>query len=214
MPLVDVSLTVETAALPADVRDFLREADQRIEQFCQDAHIPGFIPSDHTTAYRVLQALSRQGIAPGALFCEWGSGFGVIACLAAMVGFDACGIEIEGELVDAARQLAADFGLSVEFHRGSFIPAGNEARFDGPGFTRLKTDANSAQQEWGLVPADFDAVFAYPWPDEEHVIAALFERYATAGAVLLTYHGEQHLSVRRKTNGRPRDRRGGRRGGL
>lgn len=213
MPLVDVSLTIETAALPADVRAFLREADRRIERFCQDANIFGFVPSDYTAAYHALQASAREGVVPGESFCEWGSGFGVVACLAAMIGFDACGIEIEEELVDAARQLADDFGLSVEFLRGSFIPAGSEDCFDGAGFTRLVTDANEAQQEWGLVPADFDAVFAYPWPDEEHVIAELFERYATAGAVLLTYHGEQQLRIRRKTNGRSRDRRGWQRGG-
>ena len=153
MPLVDLSLTIEAAALPADVRAFLREADRRIERFCQDAHIPGFVPSDFTTAYGALHAIAANSVAPGDLFCEWGSGFGVVACLAAMLGFEACGIEIEEELVDAARQLADDFGLTVEFLRGSFIPQGSEVCLDADdGFAWLTTHDGGAQEELGWFP--------------------------------------------------------------
>src|SRR5579885_3294362 len=114
MALLDVKLTVADAELPADVRALLREADRRIERFQRDCHVPGFVPSDFAGAYRVLRALQEADAAPGGLFCEWGSGFGVVACLAALLGYDAHGIEIEGELVDAARELAADFDLPVE----------------------------------------------------------------------------------------------------
>ena len=34
---------------------------------------------------------------------------------------------------------------------------------------------------------DDNAIFAYPWPGEEWVIARLFEKYAAEGALLLTY---------------------------
>ena len=66
-----------------------------------------------------MAALAANDILPGTLFCEWGSGFGVVTCLAAMLEFDASGIEIESDLVDAAEDLSADFGLAVEFMCGS-----------------------------------------------------------------------------------------------
>ena len=50
----------------------------------------------------------------------------------------------------------------------------------------------------GFGPADFDVIFAFPWPDEEDVIPALFDRYAVRGAVLVTYHEGESFRVRRK----------------
>src|SRR5207248_1398205 len=120
------SLSVKDVSLPGDVRAFLREADRRVERFLRDGRVPAFVPSDFGRAYLTLRAAADAGLA-GGLFCEWGSGVGVVACLAALLDFDACGIEVEAELVDAARRLADDFGLPVEFAHGSFIPAGYDA---------------------------------------------------------------------------------------
>ena len=47
-------------------------------------------------------------------------------------------------------------------------------------------------------PADFDVIFAYPWPDEERLIRTLFDRLAGVGAKLLTYHGGDDFQLRRK----------------
>jgi hypothetical protein len=49
-----------------------------------------------------------------------------------------------------------------------------------------------------LAPDDFDIIFAYPWPDEAQVVDDLFDRYAAAGAVLLTYEGGADFRLRRK----------------
>ena len=133
--------------------------------------------------------------APGHRFCEWGSGFGVVACLAAMLGFEATGIEIEADLVDAARELAEDFDVSAEFIRGSFLPEGTDLMGR---FAWFGTD--EGHDDPGLVPDDFDVIFAYPWPDEEGMIEALFEKHAADGAVLITYHGMDGLRLRRKTD--------------
>ncbi len=199
MPLVDLTLSINAAPLPRDVRAFLREADRRIERFQIERTIPGFVPSDFARAYGALRALAAGDVARGNLFCEWGSGFGVVACLAAMLDFDAYGIEIEDELVDAAQRLAEDFGLPVEFVCGSFIPRGGAACLDaGDEFAWLTTDEGNPLEELGLDPEDFDVVFAYPWPDEEDVVAALFERHAGAGALLVTYHEGENLYLRRK----------------
>jgi len=199
MPLADLDLVIASAPVPRDVRSFLREAERRIERFQIDCRVPGFVPSDFERTFATLRALAEAELSPGNLFCEWGSGFGVVACLAAMLDFDACGIEIEGELVDAARQLADDFDLPVEFVRGSFIPRGGEAYVDTrDGFSWLTTDTSGAHEELGIGPDDFDVIFAYPWPDEEGVTEKLFQRYARLGAVLVTYHGGEVLRLRRK----------------
>src|SRR5262245_26928177 len=108
MALVELNLPPDEAAIPREVRRFLREADQRINLFLTAGRVTGFVPSDYVGAYRVLRALSGSPLARGTRFCEWGSGFGVVAGLAAMLDFESCGIEIEGELVNHARQLADD----------------------------------------------------------------------------------------------------------
>jgi hypothetical protein len=201
MSLVDLKLRIDDSAPPHDVSVFLREAERRIERFQLSSRVPGFVPSDFARAYGVLRALAEADLAPGALFCEWGSGFGVVACLASLLHVDAFGIEIEAELVDAARQLAADFDLPVEFIHGSFIPRGADTSADaGDGFSWFTADEGSAHEELGLAPEDFAVIFAYPWPDEERVTRDLFERYAALGAVLVTYHGGPDFRVRRKSS--------------
>lgn len=200
MPLEELSLHVGKVALPANVRLFLKEARRRIERFQRSHHIPGFIAGDFARIYSGLHAVVAADLAAGSLFCEWGSGFGVVACLAAMLDFEACGIEIEGDLVDAARELAADFALPVEFVCGSFIPGDGEPHADvDDDFAWLTTDTGSTLDELGLAHDDFSAVYAYPWPDEEHLIGDLFERHAAPDALLITFHGGDAFRVRRKT---------------
>src|SRR5438128_1205380 len=199
IPLVELIVPAASVAMPADVRAFLDEADRRIERFQIERHVPGFVPSDFARTYGVLQVLADTDLAGGNLFCEWGSGFGVVACLAAMLDFDAHGIEIDRGLVDEARQLAADFDLPVEFARGSFIPARTDVRLEAnDGFCWLVTEERGTADETDLGPDDFNVIFAYPWPDEEHVVEELFERHATSGAVLVTYRGVEQLRVQRK----------------
>src|SRR5215831_4617978 len=153
MPLRDIDLSPSDDPIPADVARFIREADRRIEVFQDGCRVPGFVPSDYSAGYRVLRAVAESGLTRGRRFCEWGSGFGVVACLAAMLDFDACGVEIEGELVDAARQLADDFGLPVEFIRGSFIPKGGDpCQHTTEEFAWLTPDESTTHEELALGP--------------------------------------------------------------
>ncbi len=206
MPLTDIDLDLFAHTLPAGVEAFLREADARVEAYAIRHHVgsSGFVPSDFVTVYRALRAIVEGGLAPGESFCEWGSGFGVVASLAAMLGLHSHGIEIQSDLVDASQSLAEDFGLAVEFIHGSFIPRGGTNLVDD-GFadtneqvTWLITDSDGAYDELGLDPCDFDLIFAYPWPGEESVIEALFEQYAATGSLLLTYNQYDVVRVQRK----------------
>jgi hypothetical protein len=203
MPLVEMPSFSRQPPLPHAIRKFIREADRRIERFRREHRVPAFVPSDFAATYSSLRALQESGCLSGGWFCEWGSGFGVTSCLAAMLGFDALGIEIEGVLVDAARRLATDFDVEVEFVEGSFIPAGGGAFVDGIDCGWLTCVAGGGHETLGLDPEDFDVVFAYPWPDEECLTAALFERYAREGAVLVTDHELGGLRLRRRWSALP-----------
>ncbi len=210
MPLVDIEISINGSVLPDDVVVFLREADLRVSQFVENSpiRVTGFVPSDFVTVYRALRAISEANLAPGTSLCEWGSGFGVVASLAAMLGFKVCGIEIERDLVDASRRLADDFGLPVEFVHGSFVPSSAEAYAEEAYADNnaesfwLVTDADDAYDESGLNPDDFDVVFAYPWPGEEILIESLFEKYAAEGALLLMYNQYNSVRLQRKVSKR------------
>src|SRR5260370_28102597 len=151
MPLADLDLLISRTPVPSDVRFFRLEAERRIERFHLTCKIPALVPSEFEFAYNVLHALASAAPTFGGLFCEWGSGFGVVACLAAMLDFDACGIEIEGDLVEAAEQLAGDFDVPVEFVCGSFIPKCAQVCSEADnGFAWLVTDKGNTEEELGL----------------------------------------------------------------
>jgi len=212
MPLVAVELENNDSALPDDVADFLREADSRISQFVRNSpvRVTGFVPCDYVTVYHALRAIAEANLTAGTSLCEWGSGFGVVASLAAMLEFDACGIEIERDLVDGAQLLADDFGVPVQFVHGSFVPPGAEAAAEqaladnNDEYFWLVTEADDTYEELGLDLDDFDMVFAYPWPGEESLIADLFEEYAADNALLLVYDQTESVYVRRKVSQRSR----------
>ncbi len=210
MPLLDIEISTNGSVLPDDVGAFLLEADSRVSQFVTNSpiRITGFVPSDFVTVYHALRAITEANLAPGTSLCEWGSGFGVVASLAAMLEFNVCGIEIERGLVDLSRRLADDFGLPVEFVHGSFVPSGAEAYAEEAYADNnadsfwLVTDADDAYDALGLDPDDFDVVFAYPWPGEECLIASLFEKYAAEEALLLVYDQFNSVRLRRKVGKR------------
>ncbi|HAA72382.1 MAG TPA: hypothetical protein DCE55_24810 [Planctomycetaceae bacterium] len=206
MPLLDVDISINGSGLPSNVVAFLREAELRVSQFVRDSpdHVKGFVPSDFVTVYRSLRAITEANLAAGTSLCEWGSGFGVVASLAAMLEFQVCGIEIERALVNASRRLADDFCLPVEFVHGSFVPSGAEADVEeshadsSSEYFWLVTDADDTYDELGRGPHDFDVVFAYPWPAEECLIEDIFEKYAAEEALLLTYTAYDSVRLRRK----------------
>ncbi len=206
MPLANIEVSFEKSVLPGAVERFLCEADDRISKFvrCNPKHETGFVPSNYVSVYFALRAIYHADLSSGNSLCEWGSGFGVVSSLASILGFTACGIEIENTLVDASRALADDFALPVEFIHGSFVPPGaeahaEEAHADNNGeYPWLIKDADSAYSKPGLQPDSFDVFFSYPWPGEEYLIERLFEDSAANGALLLMHSDVDSISIRRK----------------
>lgn len=211
MPLVEIEISNHGSVLPDEIDRFLREADMRVSQFLENnpRRASSFIPSDFKTVYHALQAITDENLAPGDMMCEWGSGFGVVASLASMLEYTACGIEVDQDLVDAARRLADDFGLPVEFALGSFIPSGAELIAEeayvenNAEYSWLITDAEDGYDELQCSLEDFDLVFSYPWPGEDYLIANLFEKHAAEGALLLTYDYPETMRLRRKVSELP-----------
>ena len=133
----------------------------------------------------------------------------MVSCLAALLGFDAFGIEADGDLVEAAGRLAADFGLPVQFTCGNFLPAGAASRAAARGeFAWLAAGGPAGYDALGLDLEDFAVVYAYPWPDEERLMAAAFGRHSRPGAVLATYHSDEAVRLRRQSGRRRAGRAG------
>jgi hypothetical protein len=201
MRLADVELGFDADPLPSGVTAVLADAKLRLQEFdaAFQASIPAFVPSDFEQAYHALTWIQTTHLATGRRFLEWGSGIGAVTCLASLAGFDAIGIEIEPPLVEIAESLAQDHAIDVEFACGSYVPTGAESLVDILGeVTWLRTDGPDGYVDLGLDPDDFDVIFAYPWPGEEQVIFDLFGHSAAVGALLLTYHSQDGLRLKRK----------------
>ncbi|HEX2474474.1 MAG TPA: hypothetical protein VHK01_07005 [Lacipirellulaceae bacterium] len=202
MRLVEIELVLNPDAVPTHVAALLADAKAQIDLLEEEsrASIPAFVPSDFELAYRALVAIKSGNLATGSRFLEWGSGNGVVTCLAVWQGFDAAGIEIEPKLVRLAEQLAKKHRVAAQFACGSFVPASSEPRLDlAADVTWLSSGGHDGYEQLQLEPDDFDIVFAYPWPGEEQVIFDLFAHHAAVGALLLTYHGQEGLRLQRKT---------------
>ena len=125
--------------------------------------------------------------------------------LAALLDFEACGIEIEPDLVDEAEELATAFEIPSRFACGNFIPGGDENYRENLGPSPyLELEAAPAYEDLGLEFSDFDVVYAYPWPGEEQTLSDIFEHYAAPGTLLVLHSGLEGLIVKRK----PRPDRG------
>jgi len=176
-------------SLIAEGREIARVFDRDVRQ--QNWH--PFIPADYDIVLQQLLPL-RQ---PGASFLECGCATGVITIMADLLGFDACGIESDAELVATARQLAKKYESRARFAVGSFLPTGYEYR-DADGDKRLGTLSldDSGYPQLARSLDDFDIVFAYPWEGESAILVDLMKRHGRRDAQLILYGradiGPQH----------------------
>jgi hypothetical protein len=209
MPLVPFDLELSTTPLPEPVAAWLAATKAHVDAWLADpARVAsGYVPCDHELVYRGLAALRRDA-GNGRRFVEFGSGFGIVTGMAASLGFEAHGIEIDRQLVAASRELLAAHSLRASIWQGSFLPAAyvaSERLSDLE--TRTVLSGTAAYDDMELDLDDFDVVYAYPWPTEEEQFCDLFRRHGEPGAVLLTFSRAEGLRAYRNVGGGRRSAR-------
>ncbi len=197
---------------PMDVRAeaLVNAAEAHFEAFYAarlNRRYPRYVASDPSQIYAALQWLLREDLVLGNRFLEWGSGFGVATGLAALLGFESCGVEVQQGLVDIARDLLEAQAIEVDFLCTSYIPEGFIA-FDtadgedlaaedhfgkgSPGEAVYEADGHEVNL------AEIDLFYVYPWPGEQILMLNLFDAVASPDALLLAYYGDQDVCLYRK----------------
>jgi len=206
MALVCVKLPDALPDATPEVKAFICDAESRIDAFVEShlaEPVNSFVPSNFPLVYGALRQVAEAHLSAGPLLCEWGSGAGVVACLAAMVGFDACGIEFEADLVALSERLASDYRLKVGFYRGNLVPHDGQRIAEQVGeFEWLAVGGPDPYDQMDLDIDDFDVIFAYPWPGEQSVLEQMFDRFAADGALLMTYNGTEGIRLFRRRSDR------------
>jgi hypothetical protein len=157
------------------------------EHFDRTVREPDFHPFV-AADYDAVRAALLPLCAPGRRFLEWGSASGIITIMADVMGFDACGIELDASLVTMARTLATRLGSRARFVAGSFLPAGYRWRSrDGDTRTGTIGEGPSGYLQLGRALEDFDVVFGYPWDGEAPVMQDVMQRYGRHDALLLLH---------------------------
>jgi len=181
---LDAALSERIDALCEEGRDFWHNFDAEVRQ--HDWH--PFVAADYDCIRSTLLPFRERG----RRFLEWGSATGVITIMADLMGFDACGIELDSSLVEVARELAGRSSSNARFAAGSFIPTGWEWR-PREGDARLGTIGRgpSGYIELGRALADFDVVYAFPWTGEEPMMVDLMRCHGREDARLVL-HGPEY----------------------
>ena len=147
-----------------------------------------YVHADWPGIVEPLRQLADHLGGAGTSFLECGSGLGVIAIVADRLGFDAYGIELEPWLFEQSLDLATTHRSRATFAHGSFVPAParDDVAHESAEFLTVR-DGEPAYGELGMQLADFDVIYAFPWPGEEDRFLDLARRYARRDAHVLLY---------------------------
>lgn len=160
MELVETPFHIENCALSERARAFLKDGRSRIAQVnCFD-----FVPSKYEQAWHVLSSLPRGKL------CEWGSGLAIVVGLAEMLGYEACGIELDADLAATSRNLLATHGLSSPIFTGSCY--------------EIETQA--------------DYYYVYSWPSQFESVQQHFLKATPPQSKLLLCYGQDDIRLRIK----------------
>ena len=202
-----IDYEAESPEVPEPFASLIQDADDRWEKFWAqklNKRYPRYVASEPGQVYAALRHVRDEGLALGERFIEWGSGFGVATSLAAQLGFEATGIELEDGLVAIAESLAEKHQTGAEFIATTYIPEGYIS-YDHVGGSDIVPDESFGYQaeppcydgmDIGL--DEIDVFFVYPWPGEQEMMLKLFESVASEDAILITYYGDQEICIYRK----------------
>ena len=228
--LNSIDLDLGIFEMPSNVSRIVESAWCEIQQFqllTRKHPIQGFHPGDFSETFQWMMAIRESGLLPNYKFCEWGSGFAVVALLAMEIGFQSIAIESDEKLIRAAgiwhTKIAEEFDNGFqsrlrhkfESYCGSFIPTSIQRRMTrGDEQSQLKKASSvsrhstkwidhSAQSifdqcRWN--PDDFGLTYAYPWPGEEDFVWELFDLIAQPDSLLLTFHGAADFRLHQKAH--------------
>ena len=202
-----IDYEAESPEVPEPFASLIQDADERWENFWAqklNKRYPRYVASEPTQVYAALKHVRDEGLALGERFIEWGSGFGVATSLAAQLGFEATGIELEDGLVEIAESLAEKHQTGAEFIATTYIPEGYIS-YDHVGGSDIVPDESFGHHpeppryegmDIGL--DEIDVFFVYPWPGEQEMMLKLFQSVASEDAILIAYYGDQEICIYRK----------------
>lgn len=211
MALEEIELDLSTDELPTEIRGIVDESDLRIDALFADRgnlRVPKYMPSDPELFYRALAFITEQDLPLGRVFCEWGCGFGICACIAAKLGYEAYGVELDPKMAAEARSLADDLGIPVEILETSYVPGGYDSYTGVGGECLIKEDRMASRDDRFVSEliydgmdreiAEIDVFFVYPWPLEQDFMQELFDEIAVEGAILIAFHKSGEILAYRK----------------
>ena len=202
-----IEYEAESPEVPEPFASLIQDADERWEKFWAqklNKRYPRYVASEPAQVYAALKHVRDEGLALGERFIEWGSGFGVATSLAAQLGFEATGIELEDGLVEIAESLAEKHQTGAEFIATTYIPEGYIS-YDHVGGSDIVPDDSFGHEvepprydgmDIGL--DEIDVFFVYPWPGEQEMMLKLFQSVASEDAILIAYYGDQEICIYRK----------------
>ena len=202
-----IDYEAESPEVPEPFASLIKDADDRWDKFWAqklNKRYPRYVASEPAQVYAALKHVRDEGLALGERFIEWGSGFGVATIMAAQLGFEATGIELEDGLVEIAESLAEKHQTGAEFITTTYIPEGY-INYDHVGGSDIVPDESFGYQaepprydgmDVGL--DEIDVFFVYPWPGEQEMMLKLFQSVASEDAILIAYYGDQEICIYRK----------------
>lgn len=175
-----IDLAFKHFSLPPKANLLIEDCRAAGEEICahgdDDDGIPQFVPADGRISWHLLNSVIEQTM-PGSkpVFCEWGSGIGLVTLIASLIGLPATGIEIEEDLIEMANGFSKKHAITASFINGSIYPKDNPDPL--------------------INYAEVDLFFAYPWPNQITQMINLFQQVASSGAVFVCYHGGRNYRV-------------------
>lgn len=173
-------------------RSLWRRADEIWDRHDGESAFDSYVSADYLAVYHELKLLQPQA----ETFLEWGSGLGVVAIMADLMGFRSYGIEAESMLADYSLDLADEFDSDVQLVCGSFIPDGFEWN-PASGDESVKTfiDVADGYSKLDLELDDFDLIYAYPWPTEHALYRNVLRQFGRPGVMLLSYDAREGIGT-------------------